>query len=420
MRPDLLAPVQAALEDMAVRGRRVIAVAEAKMDHGLPFPSAQTEFDFAFVGLIGLEDPVRPEVPDAITQCHRAGIRVIMITGDYPQTARSIGTQIGLPVHGRLVTGSELETMDDQTLCQAMHQTHIFARVAPAQKLRIVRALQANGEVVAMTGDGVNDAPALKAADIGIAMGKKGTDVAREAAALVLLDDNFASIVAGMRLGRRIFDNLQKAMAYILAIHIPFIGFALLPAFFSVLPLLLLPLHIVFLELIIDPVCSIAFESEQEEKGIMERPPRRRDTPFFGRKRILASVVKGIMLFGMVLLVYLLSVQEGHSDQEVRAIAFSSLVIGNIFLILTQLSETRSFFAVFLEGNRALLIVVVASFGLLVLMLTVPALQVLFGFQFPGYMHFISALSGAAVLLIFLEGWKWMAARRNRGVYRKG
>ncbi|MBI5372085.1 MAG: HAD-IC family P-type ATPase [Sphingobacteriales bacterium] len=390
-----------ALRAMAEEGYRVIGVAVA--DYRQPdLPRQQTDFDFRFRGLVGLADPVRPEVKEAVRECRTAGIKVIMITGDYPATALSIARQIGLP-EGESITGPELDQMSDGELRERIPGVNIFARVVPEQKLRIVLALKANREIVAMTGDGVNDAPALKAAHIGVAMGKKGTDVAREASSLVLLDDQFSSIVAAIRAGRRIFDNLQKAMSYILAIHIPVIGLTLLPAFFPSLPVLLMPLHIVFMEMIIDPVCSIAFESEQEEKGIMNRPPRNPDAAFFGVRKILNSLLSGTLLLGMVAGVYFLSLQEGHSEAEVRAIAFSALITGNIFLILTQLSKTRNITAVLAEKNYILIFILLSAFIMLLLTLSVPALRQVFSFEFPGNSHFISSLAGSLLILVILE-----------------
>jgi len=399
------------VQRMAEKGFRVIGVASAP-GNTAQLPENQQDFDFDFTGLIGFEDPIRPEVKQAVQECHDAGIKVIMITGDYPATARNIAMQTGLPDKGELITGDELKEMSDEALYQKIKNTSIFARVIPEQKLRIVEALKANGEIVAMTGDGVNDAPALKAAHIGIAMGGKGTDVAREASSLVLLDDNFASIVSAIRSGRRIFDNLQKAMSYIFAIHIPIIGLTLMPAFFPAIPLLLLPLHIVFMELIIDPVCSIAFESEREEKGIMNRPPRDPNSKFFGWRRIGNSLLQGSLLLFMVIAVYVFSIREGHTDEAVRAIAFTSLIIGNVFLILTNLSKTRSVIAVILEKNIAAAIILTGALILLVMMLTIPALQDLFSFEFPGYRHFIPSLAGAFGLLVILESIKWIRQRR--------
>lgn len=395
-----------ALHDLASRGYRVLGVASGRWDSST-LPDDARSLSYQFEGWIGFEDPVRPEVPQAIHDCQSAGIRVIMITGDYPETARHIARQAGLSDQAGLITGEELDRMDDQQLQERIRQTSVFARVVPEQKLRIVLALKANHEIVAMTGDGVNDAPALKAAHIGIAMGNKGTDVAREASSLVLLDDNFASIVAAIRSGRRIFDNLQKAMSYILAIHVPIIGLTLMPAFFPSIPILLLPLHIVFMELIIDPVCSIAFESEQEEKGIMQRKPRPSEQRFFGRERMISSLLQGVLLLGLVVGVYALSLREGHTDGEVRAIAFSVLIIGNLFLILTNLSTTRSFVTVFTERNKVTLAIIGTAIILLVLILTVPPLQSLFSFEDPGYQHFIPALLGAMSILVILESIKY-------------
>jgi Ca2+-transporting ATPase len=274
---DQLSDVLGRVSAMAAEGLKVLAVARAFCTGS--FPEAQEGFAFEYLGLVGLADPVRPTAADAIAECYTAGIRVVMITGDYPVTAQSIARQIGLANPGEVVTGSELDGMTDAELKQRVARVNLFARVIPEQKLRLVIALKSNGEIVAMSGDGVNDAPALKAAHIGVAMGGRGTDVAREASSLVLLDDDFSSIVHAVKLGRRIFDNLKKAMAYIFAIHVPIAGLSLIPALFG-WPLLLMPVHIVFLELIIDPACSTAFEAEPEEADVMRRPPRIRPSPF--------------------------------------------------------------------------------------------------------------------------------------------
>lgn len=395
---DILSQVQ----HLAAQGKRILGVAQA-IPTNLQLPANQDGFEFKFIGLIGFEDPIRSEVPKAIKECYDAGIKVIMITGDYPSTAKNIGQQIGMKANEQILTGDDLKLMSDDELKLRIKSVNIFARIVPEQKLQIIKALKANGEIVAMTGDGVNDAPALKAADIGIAMGGKGTDVAREASSLVLLDDNFSSIVSAIRLGRKIFDNLQKAMAYIIAIHIPIIGLTLLPAFFTSLPILLMPLHIVFMELIIDPVCSIAFELEAEEIGIMNRPPRDPNIQFFGFKKIISSAIIGLLVLAMVLVVYFLSIQEGHTNEEIRAIAFSALIIGNIFLILTTLSKSRNAWAVLMEKNIALLIILSTAFSLLILLIMVPYFQTIFSFENPGFKHFIISIIGGFTVLAILE-----------------
>ena len=398
---------------LAGQGYRVLGVAAGQY-HGGGLPEAQEDFAFGFLGLLGLEDPIRPEVPAAVNDCIKAGIRLIMITGDFPATAKSIAAQAGM-VTGEIMTGEQLDAMSDRDLQREIPKVGIFARVIPEQKLRIVKALIANREIVAMTGDGVNDAPALKAAHIGIAMGKKGTDVAREASSLVLLDDNFASIIAAIRLGRRIFDNLQKAMSYILAIHVPIIGLTLLPAFFPALPVLLMPLHIVFMELIIDPICTVAFEWEREEKGIMDRLPRPPGKMFFGLEKIKFSLAQGFLLLLMITMVYVLSYHEGHTEGEVRAIAFSSLIIGNLFLILTDLSKTRPFSSALFEKNIPLLLILGGAFISLLLTLTIPSLRTIFNFEDPGFGHFIPSVIGAVAVLAILEVAKYVRNRKALG-----
>ena len=401
----------AKVNELASSGLRVIAVASALFDQK-NLPENQSSIQLKFIGLIGLEDPIRPEVPAAIQECSTAGIRVIMITGDFPETALNIGRQIGLSEKG-LLTGAQLEVLSEKELDEKIKTISILARVKPEQKLRIVEALKRNGEIVAMTGDGVNDAPALKAAHIGIAMGNKGTDVAREASSLVLLDDNFTSIVGAIRMGRKIFDNLQKAMSYILAIHIPIIGLTMIPAFFLHIPILLMPLHIVFMELIIDPISSVAFESEDEEKGIMSKPPRDPSKPFFGFKKIILSVSHGALLLLLVVLVLYLTKREGHSEDEVRAITFTTLIVGNLFLILNKLSLTRSFISVLFNKNWSAKLILITAFSLLCLIFIFPSLSALFSFQFPGFYHLAIAFISAFILLFILELIKYIRNKHN-------
>ena len=329
---------------------------------------------------MGLEDPVRSSVPEAIRECDEAGVRVVMITGDYPATAHSMARTIGLRNPDESITGAELEAMPDEELRKRVGQVNVFARVLPEQKLRLVEALKANGEVVAMTGDGVNDAPALKAAHIGIAMGNRGTDVAREAASLVLLDDDFSSIVAAIRLGRRIYDNLKKAMTYILAIHVPIAGMSLLPVLFG-LPLVLMPLHIVFLELVIDPACSIAFESEPEHPRIMKRRPRDRKTLLFDRQTVLFGLVQGFWLFLVTLAAFLITLYRGQGEFDARAISFATLVLGNIALIWASRSRSRTIPSMLRASNPALWGITAGSILLLAVALYIPPVRNLFQFS---------------------------------------
>ena len=399
------------VQQRAEAGDRLLGVARA-VTNPEELPESQENFNFELVGFIGFADPIRPEVPQAIQECNDAGIRVIMITGDYPSTALSIASQAGISTGNKVLTGDDLRTMDTSQLNLEIQNTNVFARIIPEQKLQIINALQANKEIVAMTGDGVNDAPALVAADIGIAMGGKGTDVARESSSLVLMDDNFASIVNAIRSGRKIYDNMEKAMSFIIAVHIPIIGLTLVPAFFSSIPVILLPIHIVFLELIIDPVCTLAFESEKEEIGVMDRPPRKVKERFFGLSKIALSSIYGLLLFGMVITIYFMSIYEGHSNGEIRAITFSSLIIGNIFLIITSLSKTRHFISTLFEKNIVLYIIISITIVLLNLILFVPYLEKIFSFEYPGLQHFIYSLIGAFIYLLIMELIKTIRKRK--------
>jgi len=385
---------------MASQGLRVIGVARALFSI-TDLPAEQHDFDFEFLGLLGLSDPVRPGVAEAVQECYTAGIRIIMITGDYPGTAQNIARQIGLKPSDQVITGPELDQMDDIELQRRITTVSIFARAVPEQKLRIVQALKANGEVVAMTGDGVNDAPALKAAHIGIAMGGRGTDVAREAAALVLLDDNFASIVQAVKLGRRIFDNLKKAMTFIFSVHIPIAGMSLIPVLFK-WPLALLPVHIVFLELIIDPACSVVFEMEAEEENIMMQPPRELEEPIFGRRMVLTGLVQGLGVLAIVLPLYAFFLSRGYGQAEARMISFSSLVIANLGLIFANRSRTRSILATLSTPNPALWWVTGGTLAFLVLALAVPFFRGLFSFA-PLHLWELVLIALAGLLSVFVS-----------------
>ena len=404
------ADYEVAICGMASEGLRVLGVAKSMIGDKI-LPVIQHDFEFEFIGLIALSDPIRPAVPDAVAECYKAGIRVIMITGDYPVTAMNIAREIGLKNPDVAISGPELHAMSEEELCRRIRQVNVFARVVPEQKLKIVNALKRNNEIVAMTGDGVNDAPALKAAHIGIAMGEKGTDVAREASSLVLMDDNFASIVGAVKMGRRIFDNLQKALAYIFAIHVPIAGLSLIPVFFYDLPLILWPVHIVFLELIIDPACSIIFEAEKAERNVMDRPPKAFDDPFFGAKKIWLSCSQGIGILVIVFAVYLFGLRFGYSEKEVRALAFTTLIAANIAVILSNRSWSRNIFQILLTTNKTVKWVVGGAAGFLLLILNVPFLLNLFQFERISFKEAIFCVLAGASSIIWFELYKLLRVK---------
>jgi len=404
-----------AVEELASDGLRVLGVAKAKINaKGLP--EIQHDFSFEFIGLIGLSDPIRKNVKQAVNECYKAGIRVIMITGDYPVTAKHIALEIGLENPEMCMTGQELHAISDAQLCKKIKGINVFARVVPEQKLKIVNALKKNGEIVAMTGDGVNDAPALKSADIGIAMGKKGTDVAREASSLVLMDDNFSSIVAAIRMGRRIFDNLQKALGYTFTIHVPIAGLSLIPILMVHLPLILWPVHIVFLELIINPACSIIFEAEKEEANVMSRPPKKLDEPFFGAKKIWFSCLQGVGILIVTLVVYFGGLHFSFEANQVRTMAFITLIISNLAIILTNRSWTDNIFKIIATPNKAVLWVVGGAIFFLLLILNIPFFLSLFQFQKLTFINIIICSLAGLTTIVWFEIYKLFKMRNDESM----
>ena len=404
-----------AIEDMARDGLRVLGVASSEIELEI-LPENQHDFNFEFLGLIGLSDPIRPEVSNSVTECYRAGIRVIMITGDYPLTAMNIAKEIGLAYPDACITGAELKTMSEEELCSRIRTINVFARVIPEQKLLLVNALKKNGEIVAMTGDGINDAPALKAAHIGIAMGEKGTDVAREAASLVLMDDNFSSIVAGNAMGRRIFDNLQKALGYIFAIHVPIAGLSLIPILLIDLPLILWPVHIVFLELIIDPACSMIFEAEKEEKNVMDRPPRDINEPFFNLKKIFISCMQGIGILVFVMGVYLYSYYSGYTEGQIRAMSFITLIVANISVIMSNRSWTRNIFEVLTVRNKAAGWIIAGASIFMILIMNIPFCLTLFQFEKIGITETMICIIAGILTITWFEVYKAVRLRKNKNI----
>ena len=405
--------VDAGLKRMTDAGMRVIAVANGRMSASEHLPEDKRHLHLDLVGLIGLADPIRPTVPGAIAELGTAGIRVVMITGDYAGTARAIAAQAGLTNSNQAITGDALAQMDEYALRERVRNCNVFARVRPDQKLRLVEALKANGEVVAMTGDGVNDAPALKAAHIGIAMGARGSDVAREAAALVLADDDFPAIVSAVRLGRRIYDNLTKAVRFVFAAHVPIAGLSVLPVIFD-WPILLMPLHIVFIELIIDPACSMAFEAEPAEPGIMLRKPRAANARLFDRSTVFIGLLQGVGLFVAVLATFLFSMRSGHTSEDARAIAFTTLVVGNVVLIWANRSAIKTVLEAGENRNPALWLVTFGTVSTLLVVLYVPYFRTLFQFSILHLNDLAVALVLGSISITWFEVLKLMRRHVRR------
>ncbi|WP_286679691.1 cation-translocating P-type ATPase [Methanobacterium sp. 42_16] len=399
---------------MAKDGLRIIGVANGSFKKP-DLPHEQHDFHFEFLGLVGFLDPVRIQVPPAVEECYQAGIRVVMITGDYPGTAKNIAKTIGLKNPEEVITGPELDEMSDDDLKKRVMEVNIFARMVPEMKLRLVEVLKSNGEIVAMTGDGVNDAPALKSAQIGISMGGRGTDVAREASALVLLEDDFSSIVAAIKMGRRIFDNLKKAIAYIFAIHVPIVGMSILPVVFQ-WPLVLFPVQIAFLQLIIDPACSVVFEAEPAEKNVMKRPPRSSTNPLFDRKTLGMSILQGLFVLFVVLSVYLAALYWGHGEVYARTVCFTTLIFANLSLIIINRSWSRNILKAPKSSNKALWWVIGGALFFLVLVLYFPPLQNVFRFGPLEVQDILMCILAAFVIILCFESFKWVNRYRKKGL----
>ncbi|MGA8095744.1 MAG: cation-translocating P-type ATPase [Steroidobacteraceae bacterium] len=404
-----LLTLRARVEELARRGMRVLAAAASAPLGAAALPERALDLPLEFVGLIGFVDPLRAGIPEAVRECRSAGIRVVMITGDHPATARAIAAQAGIE-HDRVMTGPELAALDERSLLERAPEVSVFARITPQQKLRIVAALKARGEVVAMTGDGVNDAPALRSAHIGIAMGQRGTDVAREASSLVLLDDDFNSIVRAVRLGRRIYDNLLKAVSYILAIHLPIAALALVPIALG-RPLVLTPMLIAILELIIDPLCSVVLEAESDERDVMRRPPRDPRSELLSRPLLVTGFVQGALAILAVCGVFLAATLRGVPAETVRSMGFLTLVCANYALIFANRSFSASPLAGLARPNPFLWVSVTAAAGALAAIWHIPALA--------GFLHLgplrarqvLLCMAAAVALLGALEALKLLVRR---------
>jgi len=382
------------VEEFAARGLRILGVAEADCDaHGKP-----EDADFTFVGLIAFEDPIRREAAKSVEAARRAGVAVAMITGDYPSTALAIARQSGIDVEAGILTGDLVANIPFDQLIDKVRDVRVFARIAPQDKLAIVEAFKARGQIVAMTGDGVNDAPALAAANVGIAMGSRGTDVAREAAAIVLLDDRLESIIGGIQLGRRIFANLRKALSFATAIHVPIAGLALLPILMGYPPLLF-PAHVILLELVIDPICSLAFESEPGEPGAMSAPPRNPKEPLFGVRRMAVALGQGAVVLLAAYSVFVIAYGLGVPEREARGLAFTALVVGILTLALsTSISRGVSLFA---PEHLAYWIITGAACSMIAAALYVPPISSLLQIEAPD----VRSLALAVTLALVAGAW---------------
>jgi Ca2+-transporting ATPase len=397
--------------DMANRGLRVLGVAEANPG-SQELVDDQKSYPFKFSGLLGFSDPVRTTVPDAVSECYQAGIRIIIVTGDYPGTAQSVAKQIGLKNSGQYITGDQLEVMNQAELREKIKTVNIFARVLPEQKLLIVNALKSNHEIVAMTGDGVNDAPALKSANIGISMGERGTDVAREASDIVLLNDDFSSIVKAVRTGRKIYGNLKKAMAFIFAVHVPIAGLTIFPVVLGT-PIILLPAHIAFLELIIDPACSTVFESEHSEAGIMKDKPRNLKEPMFGRPLLILSFLQGASVLSVTLILYLLSLYHRMTPEETRTVVFVALVSAYLALIITNLSWKKLGIRILSQASPALRIILTLVILALSGSLFIPLLRTIFHFSVLNWQDLMTSIIAGGISLGWFELFKLITNNRK-------
>jgi len=412
--PAQCAQIQTQVRDMATKGWRVLGVARGlwQQQNGRDsgWPESQHQFDFSFCGLVALADPPRPEVPAAIAECRQAGIRLLMLTGDHADTARAIAGQIGLSERPEVLTGADIAALDDAALTERLHKTDICARLQPSDKLRLVTLLQQQGEVVAMTGDGVNDAPALKAADIGIAMGQRGTDVAREAAALVLLDDSFSRIVSAIRQGRRIYDNIGKATQFTFAVHMPIIALALVPALLH-WPALLLPVHIVLLELIINPACSIIFEAEPGATDLMQRPPRDIHSSPFSLQQLGQGLLQGAGIAVILLSMYGWLFARHGAGVRSSSLIVLMLLLSVFLLILANRDRERPALSGLFSQNRWVVRLALVMTLLLGLLMWLRPLGAVMGTMAPAGADFMVAAVGAGLMLLWLE-----LLRRTRAV----
>jgi Ca2+-transporting ATPase len=403
---------------LAAKGHRVLAVGKAEMDKKL-LPEKQETFSFNLLGLISFYDPPKSNMKDVMAQFYKAGIRVLMITGDHPETAKSIANQIEMKDPDEVMIGTELMKLSDDELKEKVKSVSIYARMFPEAKLRIVEALKSNGEIVAMTGDGVNDAPALKAAHIGIAMGKRGSEVARNIATLVLADDDFSHMPEAIALGRRIYDNLKKAIRYIISIHIPIIMIVTLPLIlFWKYTNLFLPIHVIFLELIMGPTCSIIYENEPIEPNTMARPPRDSKLSFFSFRELSISILQGCIITIACLSLGYYYIHHDYSEAMVRTIVYMTLIFSNLFLTLENRSFRYSIFTTIQYKNRLIPMILALSLIIPVLSLFVTPIRQIFEFEIPSLLVMFNCFAAAFIGVMWIEIYKYIRRLGSTAIYR--
>ena len=408
-----LSELQKILDGLTTRGYRVLAIASSDFI-GAEFPKQQQEFELDFAGLIAFYDPPKPNIKKVLSQFYEAGMDVKIMTGDNPVTARAIASQAGLRNASLAVDGEALMQLPQPGQIEKIHSTSLFTRMFPEAKLVAIEALKKDNQVVAMVGDGVNDGPALKAANIGIAMGKKGTEIAKTAADLVLIDDDLSRMVEAIAAGRRIYTNIKKAVQYIISIHIPIILTVALPLFLGwIYPAIFTPVHVIFLELVMGPTCSIAYENEPMEKNTMQQPPRSLSTNFLSWKEMSISILQGLIISAGVLFMYQYSVLQGGNEEHTRSMVFSTLIFSNIFLSLANRSFYYSFIESFSNNNKLLIGIIVATIALLLLMLYTPQVSAFFKLT-PLSLHEINiCVIAAAISVLWFEVWK-LAKRKKK------
>jgi Ca2+-transporting ATPase len=398
--------IQQALKTMTQEGFRVLAVAKAKF-YGEDFPEKQQDFSFKFKGLVAFYDPPKSNIKAVFETFYKAGIDIKIITGDNAETSTTIAKQVGFKNHDKTLSGDELMAMNEDELKQKVMETHLFTRMFPEAKLKIIKALKENNQIVAMTGDGVNDGPALKSAHIGIAMGKRGTEIAKQAANLILIDDDFAKMTEAIAMGRKIYINLKKAIQYIISIHIPIILIVFIPLSLGwIYPNIFSPVHVIFLELIMGPTCSIIYENEPMERNLMELKPRPLSNTFFNFKEIAVSIIQGLAITLGLLLIYQYSVSNGNSESVTRTLVFISLISSNIFMTLVNRSFYYSIFTTLRYKNNLVPLIIGTTIVTTSLLVFIPTLSKFFQFEAVTMMQFVYSVLVAGIAVFWIEVYK--------------